>query len=55
MKIARCPIFINFETLEVCDLPLGETVEIINRRWICSKHGLIGGDKVVNWKYDNEV
>ena len=49
MKIATCPFF-NLDS-SVCNLPLGEATDTIKRYWICSKHGLIGCDNIVNWEY----
>ena len=51
MKIARCPFFNDSFGLDVCNIPLGEATGTIKRRWICTKHGLVGGDKIVNWEY----
>jgi hypothetical protein len=51
MKIALCPFFNNDLHNEPCHLPLGEATDTKERLWICPKHGLVGGDKIVDWEY----
>ena len=56
MKTAICPYFILKNGKETyCNLPLGRITQAPIRTWICSKHGIIGNDSVVNWVYEGLV
>ncbi len=50
MKVALCP-FLILGTNIPCHLHLGEATDTKERLWICSKHGLVGHDKIVDWEY----